>query len=101
MESLSELERLSTNGQLNVILTGLFNSVKVTADDLKVTVGDLQDELEGIKKCLLSTYEGIFELISFFLTIKVKQLYASLVEFESKKTKWRGPMHNLTLISTA
>ena len=50
VKSLSDLKRLSTNGQLDVILTDLFNSLKVTADDLKVEVSDLQDELEGIKK---------------------------------------------------
>ena len=60
MKSLSELERISSNGQLNVYLTGLFNSFKVGTDDFKVEVGDLQDALEEIKKCFWSTSEGIF-----------------------------------------
>ena len=62
MESLSELEKISANGQLDVILTGLFNSVNVATADLKVTVGDLQDEMKGIKKCFSSTYQGIFRI---------------------------------------
>ena len=60
MESLSELESISTNGQLNVYLTELFNSFKVATDDFKVEVGDLQDELQKIKKCFWSPSEGIF-----------------------------------------
>ena len=92
VKSLSDLERLSTNGQLDVILIDLFNSLKVTADNMKVEVSDLQDELEGIKKWFWSTYEGIFEMISFFSTINVKQFYVSSVQFDSKKTKYGRPL---------
>ena len=102
VESLPELKRISTNGQLDVILTELFNSLKVTADNLKVEVSDLQDELEGIKKWFWSTYEGIFGMISFFSTISVKQFYVSSVLFDCKKTKiCRIRSIILTLILTA
>ena len=69
VESLSELERITATGQLAAILTGLFNSFKVSTADLKIEVGDLQDELEGIKKCFWSTDEGIVEISRIRATV--------------------------------